>query len=275
MADDRGALALEVADRLVELDDLAGVLLGALGGRSRPPIRPRIGGLVRILVRRVASEKTALPSKLTSPTWKLGALEDLEDDLAVAGLAALEQADLGLEVALLLVEPADLADGGPGPDGVGPRAGLQAGRASSSFFSLSDEPAAVLDRLEDRHLLDPVDQDHAAPLGVVEVGDADVGEPLRVLAASAKSLSTTSGSSGRPARVSSLARMRVSVIDCVALDPDLGDVPAVGARRRRRARASRQRARAAIVGRPATAPGRRRPGVPGRRVRRRAGDRRC
>jgi hypothetical protein len=70
-ADDRGDLGLEVAQAVVVVDELAGVLLGPLLVVAAAD-QPRIGVRLPILVRSVASGKTVLPSNPMAPTLNFG-----------------------------------------------------------------------------------------------------------------------------------------------------------------------------------------------------------
>ena len=92
-----------------------------------PPTRPRIGLRLPILCPElgVGGEDVAL--EVDAGDLDLGALEDLEDDLGVAGVAPLDEPHLGQVVAFFLVQPLDLAEGQPGLGGVGAVADLEAG----------------------------------------------------------------------------------------------------------------------------------------------------
>ena len=110
----------------------------------------------------------------------LGSLEDLDHDLGIARLAPFEQLDLGQVVALLVVEPEDVAQRHLGAHGIGAGIDLQSGGILDLLLTDGFSPPK-LDGGQDGHLVDDEGQDELPALGLGFIAvDLDVGEPFGV-----------------------------------------------------------------------------------------------
>ena len=122
----RSDLDLEEALRLVVLAELAGILLEHVAVvLSAHQAEDRLAAADLLPELGVGGEDVAL--EIDAGDLELGALEDLEDHLGVAGISPLDQPDLGQLVAFLVIEPLDLVPGHPGLGGVGAIADLEVG----------------------------------------------------------------------------------------------------------------------------------------------------
>ena len=155
-------LGLEVPLALVVVDELLPVLLEHVAMILAEEAEDRLAGGDVGLQHGVRDELVAL--EIDAANLDLGPLEDLHHDLGIAGIAALDQLDLGQVVALLLVEAVDRVHRVASAHVIGAVPLLQAG-VILDVLEADRLPPPELDVGQLGHLVDGEDQGELAALG--------------------------------------------------------------------------------------------------------------